>query len=58
MTTTQQAVEKTKEIENLVIEIGANGGRFLGEHGMVFQPIIDEYVERIKALVTNSQEKV
>ena len=45
--------EANKMLERLVIEIGANGGRFVGEGNVVFQPLVTYYAEKIKELFTS-----
>ena len=47
-----------KKIERIVIRIGADGGRFIGEHNMVNRPILDIFIEELKQLLHDFSEEL
>jgi hypothetical protein len=46
-----ERLEEWKEkLEEVVIEIGSNGGRFLSEGNMVYRPLLELYTDKLQEL--------
>ena len=47
-----------KKAKELVIEIGSNGPRFLGEHNMVHTPTLNFYIDQLLKLYQDYNDEV